>query len=291
MRRLASGKGEMLGMHQSPFARVLRGACFFLGICGVLLYAIDPGNAQEQEPLTGTLTIFAAASLTEPFTEIGKRFEAAHPGLTVAFNFGGSPALRTQLEQGARADLFAAADTVQMDLAKKAGIIQGDATPFANNRLVVIVAQESNGLITTFCDLGKPNVKLDLAQARVPAGNYSRLAFDKARAVCGADFAQRALHNLVSEEDNVKQVATKVQLGEADAGVVYLSDVTPQVSAAVSIVTIPDDLNQIAVYPIALTKEAANTAAARAFVAFVLSVEGQAILKAHHFLPLNPSPG
>jgi molybdate transport system substrate-binding protein len=280
----------MLGMHQSPFARVLRGACFFLGICGVLLYAIDPGNAQEQEPLTGTLTIFAAASLTEPFTEIGRRFEAVHPGLRVAFNFGGSPALRMQLEQGAHADLFASADTVQMDLAQKAGVIQGDVTPFAYNRLVVIVAKESSSQITTFCDLGKQNMKLDLAQASVPVGNYSRLAFNKASAVCGADFAQRALNNLVSEEDNVKQVVTKVQLGEADAGIVYLSDVTPQVSAAVSLVTIPDDLNQIAVYPIAFAKEARNIVAARAFVTFVLSAEGQAVFKAHHFLPLTPSP-
>ena len=244
-------------------------------------------HAEEQPPVTGELTVFAAASLTEPFTEIGKRLELSHPGLKVIYNFGGSQALRTQLEQGAQADVFASADAVQMDLAKKNGVVQQESPLFVRNRLVVIVPKDNKAKVTTFCDLGKPGLKLDLANANVPVGNYSRRAFSKANAACGPDFEQSALKNLVSEEENVKQVVTKVQLGEVDAGIVYVSDATPKVSASVSTVTIPDDANQIAIYPIALTKEVRNRGAAQAFVGFVLSAEGQAILKAHNFIPLK----
>jgi molybdate transport system substrate-binding protein len=253
----------------------------------LLLTLSSNGFSQEAQSPTGELTVFAAASLTEPFTEIGKRLQADHPGLKVTYNFGGSQALRTQLEQGAQADVFASADAVQMDLAKKNGVMQGDSPFFVKNRLVVIVPKENKAKVTTFCDLGKAGLKLDLANANVPVGNYSRQAFRKASAACGSDFEQRVLKNLVSEEENVKQVVTKVQLGEVDAGIVYISDVTPKVSTVVGAVTIPDDANQIAAYPIALTKEVRNRAAAQAFIGFVLSAEGQAILKAHSFIPLK----
>jgi molybdate transport system substrate-binding protein len=253
----------------------------------LLLTFSGNGFSQEAGDLTGELTVFAAASLTEPFTEIGKRLETDHPGLKVTYNFGGSPTLRTQLEQGARADVFASADAAQMDLAKKNNVVKGDAPLFVKNRLVVIVPKENRAKVTTLCDLGKPDLKLDLANAKVPVGNYSRQVFSKAGAACGPDFEQRALKNLVSEEENVKQVVTKVQLGEVDAGIVYVSDVTPKVSASVGTVAIPDDYNQIATYPIALTKEVRNRTAAQAFIGFVLSAEGQAILKAHSFIPLK----
>jgi molybdate transport system substrate-binding protein len=231
--------------------------------------------------------VFAAASLTEPFTEIGKRLELSHPGLKVVYNFGGSQALRTQLEQGAHADVFASADAVQMEQAKKSNVVQGESPIFVKNRLVAIVPKDNKAKIMTFCDLGKPGVKLDLASAKVPVGNYSRQSIAKANAECGADFEQRTLKNLVSEEENVKQVVTKVQLGEADAGIVYVSDVTPKVSTDVHPIAIADAYNQLATYPIALTKEVKNRAAAEAFIKFVLSTEGQAILKAHSFLPLK----
>ena len=243
--------------------------------------------AQAQSTGTGELIVFAAASLTEPFTEIGKRLELSHPGLKVVYNFGGSQALRTQLEQGAHADVFASADAVQMDQAKKSNVVQGESPIFVKNRLVAIVPKDNKAKIMTFCDLGKPGVKLDLANAKVPVGNYSRQSIAKANAECGADFEQRTLKNLVSEEENVKQVVTKVQLGEADAGIVYVSDVTPKVSTDVHTIAIADTYNQLAAYPIALTKEVKNRAAAEEFIKFVLSTEGQAILKAHSFLPLK----
>ena len=265
---------------------------WYRGLSSLLLLPLlllEGGNsvAQDTSRLSGELTVFAAASLTEPFTEIGKRLELSHPGLKVVYNFGGSQALRTQLEQGARADLFASADAIQMDSAKTSGVVQGETTLFVKNRLVVIVPKTNPGKISDFRDLARPGVKLDLANSKVPVGNYSRQALSKASAEYGADFEKQTLANIVSEEENVKQVVTKVQLGEADAGIVYVSDVTPKVSKDVQTITIPDAYNQIASYPIALTKEVTNRAAAEAFIAFVLSAEGQAILKAHNFLPVK----
>src|SRR5713101_8129605 len=159
-------------------ARQLRrssGALFIL-----LLVLWRSGVAQTPVRPTGTLTVFAAASLTEPFAEIGKRLEATYPGLKIIYNFGGSPTLRTQLEQGARADVFVSADAVQMELAKQNGVVQGETPIFVKNRLVVIVPRENPGRVTEFRDLAKPGLKLALAAATVPAGSYSRLALSKA---------------------------------------------------------------------------------------------------------------
>jgi molybdate transport system substrate-binding protein len=264
------------------------------GSSAVLLWAVllvlalgARSGAQTPVHSTGELTVFAAASLTEPFTEMGKRLEATYPGLKILYNFGGSPTLRTQLEQGARADVFASADAVQMELAKKSGVVQGETPIFVKNRLVVIVPRENPGKVTEFRDLAKAGLKLDLAAPKVPVGNYSRQALRKATVEYGAEFAGRALKNVVSEEENVKQVVTKVQLGEADAGIVYVSDVTPKVSNAVHMIPIPDAYNQIATYPIALTQSVQNRVAAEVFINFVLSAEGQAALKAHNFIPVE----
>jgi molybdate transport system substrate-binding protein len=259
---------------------------FVLALLVLLLGACGSSFAQEVSRPTGELTVFAAASLTEPFTEIGKKLETSHPGLKIVYNFGGSPALRTQLEQGAHADVFVSADGAQMELAKKSGVIQGETPVFIKNRLVVIVPNTNPGKVTEFRDLAKPGLKLDLANPKVPVGNYSRQAISKASIEYGADFEQRALGNIISEEENVKQVVTKVQLGEADAGIVYISDVTPKVSKDVPTVPIPDAYNQIATYPISLTKGVKNRTAADAFIAFVMSAEGQAVLKTHNFIPI-----
>jgi molybdate transport system substrate-binding protein len=258
------------------------------GALFILLLALwSSGVAQTPARPTGTLTVFAAASLTEPFTEIGKRLEAAYPGLKIIYNFGGSPALRTQLEQGARSDVFASADAVQMELAKKSGVVQGATPIFVKNRLVVIVPRDNPGQVTAFSDLAKPGLKLDLAAPTVPVGHYSRQALRAASTAYGADFEARALRNVVSEEENVKQVVAKVQLGEADAGMVYVSDVTPKIGNNVLMVQIPDAYNQIATYPIALTQSVQNRPAAEVFIGLVLSAQGQALMQAHHFLPVQ----
>ena len=253
----------------------------------LLLFLWCSGVAQTPVRPIGTLTVFAAASLTEPFAEIGKRLEATYPGLKILYNFGGSPTLRTQLEQGARADVFVSADAVQMELAKQNGVVQGETPVFVKNRLVVIVPRDNLGQVTAFSDLAKPGLKLDLAAPTVPVGNYSRQALRTASAAYGADFEVRALRNVVSEEENVKQVVAKVQLGEADAGMVYISDVTPKIGNNVLMIQIPDAYNQVATYPIALTQSVQNRPAAEAFISFVLSAQGQALLQAHHFIPVK----
>ncbi len=141
-----------------------------VGLVVVLCMFCSDGRAQSPGRPTGELTVFAAASLTEPFTEIGKRLEVAHIGLKIIYNFGGSPTLRTQIEQGARAEVFVSADMAQMELAKKNGMVQGETPVFVKNRLVVIVPRSNPGQVTTFRDLAKPGLKLTLAAPKVPVG-------------------------------------------------------------------------------------------------------------------------
>jgi len=238
----------------------------------------------------GDVVVFAAASLTDAFAEIGEAFEAANPDANVTLNFGGSQELRTQLGQGARADVFASANATQMNLAVDAGVVDPASDIFAGNRLVVIVPAGNAVGLETLLDLANDGILLVLANEDVPVGEYARAFLEKASndPAFRPDYADDVLANLVSEEPNVRQVAAKVQLGEADAGIVYSSDVTSDLTEDVETIEIPDALNEVAMYPIALTSEPENEAGARAFVAFVLSAEGQAILESYGFLPVQP---
>lgn len=242
------------------------------------------GESSSGDRLTGTVSVFAAASLTSAFGEISAALEADHPGLKVEFNFAGSQALVTQLGQGARADVFASADRAQMTAAQDAGIVAGEPVVFTHNRLTIVVPAGNPGGIAAPVDLARPGLKLVLANETVPVGRYTRQALDQMSAdpAFGADFRARVEANVVSLEDNVKQVVTKVQLGEVDAGVVYRSDVTAAVRDDVEIVEIPDALNVVADYPIALVADG-DERLGQAFIDAVLSPAGQAILAAHGF--------
>ena len=236
--------------------------------------------------VTGDVTVFAAASMTEAFTEIAVAFEAEYPGAHVVFNFGGTPTLRTQLEQGARADVFASANQEQMDLARASEVIEGSAKNFARNSLVIITPADNPEGIEAPEDLAKRGLKLVVANRNVPVGNYTcqmLTAMDDSGEF-EAGFIQRVLDNVVSLESNVKQVVAKVELGEADAGVVYGTDVTPGVAPNLTKIEVPDRYNVIASYPIALVKDHSNEGAAQAFIDFVLSEAGQATLQKHGFL-------
>jgi molybdate transport system substrate-binding protein len=248
--------------------------------------------------VSGNLTVFAAASLTDAFTEMKRRIEAANPGTTIALNFAASSALETQLEQGAKADVFASADQPNLDKARKASLIAGDDRVFVRNTPVIIVPANNPKNIAGPKDLAGPGVKLVLTSKDVPIGNYARQILDNLSKdpAYGADFSQQVLANLISEEANVRQVVSKVQLGEGDAGIVYSSDVTPAVRNRVKTITIPDWFNVIAQYPAAVVKGAANEAGARAFLDYLLSPEGQSILAQWGFIPLEgpgarPAPG
>jgi molybdate transport system substrate-binding protein len=235
-------------------------------------------------PEARTLNVFAAASLTDAFTEIGKNFEAAHPGVTVIFNFGGSQALRTQIEEGAPADVFASASGKEMDTTV-AGKFVADGTPkvFLKNKLVLILPADNPAGVAKLEDLAKPGLKLVLAAEEVPVGNYARQSLDLMNGSFGTDFKDKVLANVVSNEDNVKQVVSKVQLGEADAGIVYTSDAVaaPQLKT----VEIPTELNVIARYPIAPLVKSANVDLATSFVEYVLAADGQAVLAKWGFAP------
>jgi molybdate transport system substrate-binding protein len=238
---------------------------------------------------SGTLTVFGAASLVDAFTLLGRVFEQRHPGLHVTMNFAGSQQLAQQIEQGAKADVFASADQRWMDYMRERGLIEGLPREFVRNLLVVIVPQSNPGRIARLEDLSKPGVKLVINAEAVPAGKYSRQALAKLNAAPGfpQDYAQRVLRNVVSEEDNVKSVVTKVQLGEADAGMVYRSDVTQAVAGKLRVIDIPGKYNVLASYPIALVKNAPNSDAGREFIDLVLSPAGQRVLADQNFIPVT----
>ena len=240
--------------------------------------------------LTGDLTVFAAASLTDAFTELGTQFEAAHPGSAVTFNFAGSNSLAQQIGQAAPADVFASANGAQMLVAIDTGrIVSGTQQTFVRNRLVVIVPTDNPGGVTALPDLGKPGLTVVLAAAEVPVGQYSLDFLDKAAAdaAFAPGFKDAVLANVVSYEDNVRAVLTKVALGEADAGIVYSSDVTGESAGAVTKLDIPDALNTVASYPIAALSDSPHAALAQAFVDFVLSAAGQAVLTRYGFIAVK----
>lgn len=247
--------------------------------------AVPPTEAPV-EPRT--LTVLAAASLTESFTELGKTFEAANPGVTVAFSFAGSQELAQQLDQGAEADVFASASKKYMDAAVKSGRVTAETSHvFVKNRLVVIFPKDNPGGLTELKDLAKSGLKLDLADEYVPVGKYSLEFLDKASADPAFDlqFKENVLKNVVSYETSVRAVVSKVSLGEVDAGIVYVTDVTADAAEKVGKLDIPDAFNSIATYPIAPIVDSKNTDLAQAFVDLILSPEGQQVMEKHNFIP------
>jgi molybdate transport system substrate-binding protein len=256
-------------------------ANIFLPLIPLLLAALLGACAPPAAPGT-PLTVFAASSLTDAVTEMAAAFEAAHPGAAVRANLAGSTTLATQLLEGAPADVFLSANEAQMALIVDAGLAAAQPLIFASNRLTIIVPADNPAGLSAAQHLALPDVGLILAAPGVPVREYS----DQAIARLGDGAFQSAVYaNLLSEEENVRIVAAKVALGEADAGIVYTSDVTPELGDAVLQIAIPEEANLIAVYPIVRLADAPAPALADAFVDFVLSVQGQAILARWGFGP------
>lgn len=253
-----------------------------LSACAPTALAPAPVNETPR-----TLRVFAAASLTEAFTETGRAFEASHPGVTLMFNFGGSQNLRTQIEQGASADVFTSANSREMGALVAGKFMQAGAPQvFLTNQLIVILPAENPARISSLQDLSRPGLKIVVAAEEVPAGKYARQMLDNLSDTFGADYKEKVLANVVSNEDNIKQVVAKVQLGEADAGIVYRSDAlaVPELQT----IPIPPDANVIAEYSIAPLAEAANPDLVEEFIAYILSPEGQRILEKWGFTPVTP---
>lgn len=235
------------------------------------------------------INVFAAASLTEAFGQLARLAEHRHPGWHIDLQFAGSQQLAMQIEQGAPAAVFASADERWMRYLGDRGLLADEPQDFAHNRLVVIVPKANPARVEHIEDLARPGIKLVLGAAAVPVGRYSRDVLDNlsGTAPFGPGYREHVLRNVVSEEQEVKGVVAKVELGEADAGIVYGSDVTAKVAGAVRMLPIPEPQNVTATYPIAVVKNAPDLEAARAFVALVLSQEGQQVLGSHGLIPAS----
>jgi molybdate transport system substrate-binding protein len=254
--------------------RVTRMAALIVGFV-VAVVACGFGSDRGSDEPQGSITVFAASSLTDAFTELGTSFEAAHPGTHVTFSFAASSELVAQINEGAPADVFASADETSMAKLADADADGANSTPivFARNRLAIVVEPGNPLSITSLGDLGRDDVTVVLCDETVPCGMYAHRALDEAGVTV----------HPASLEDKVKGVVSKVTLGEADAGIVYATDVLATGEQGDG-VEIPDEHNVIATYPIVATAAAGTSDIADAFVAFVVSTGGLAILAKYGFL-------
>jgi molybdate transport system substrate-binding protein len=243
------------------------------GLAALLVAGLLAGTAAcsstspSSSPTSGTIVVFAAASLKPSFTKISQQFKTDNPGSDVNFEFMGSSELATQLTQGATADVFASADTAQMDTVAKAGLVASNPTKFASNTLVIVTAPGNPKQIESFADLDKPGLNVVICQRPVPCGSATQRVEDSTGV---------RLHP-VSEELSVTDVLNKVTTGQADAGLVYVTDA---ISAKDKVTTVkfPEAAGAVNVYPIAVLKKAPQPALAQKFVAMVAGAAGQNIL-------------
>ncbi|MFI5911332.1 molybdate ABC transporter substrate-binding protein [Dactylosporangium sp. NPDC051541] len=248
-----------------------------LGLTGLAGCSDDSGANSANPPaaassgagtgVTGTVNVFAAASLTESFTKIGQAFEAANPGSKVTFNYAGSSALATQINQGAPADVFASAAPANMKTVTDAGNASGEPTTFAKNQLVIAVAPGNPKGIKGLADLAKPGIKVALCAEQVPCGAAAKTALTAANVKLTP----------VTLEQDVKAALSKLTLGEVDAALVYRTD-AHAAARDVDDVEFPESAGAINSYPIVVLKNAPNAAGAKAFVAYVLSDKGKGVL-------------
>jgi len=246
---------------------------------GLVVTACSSNEGSSPTPVgRRTLVVFAASSLTKAFTKIGADFEAADPGVTVTFDFGASGDLATQIESEGAADVFASASGAWMDdVATKTGVT--DQVTFATNDLVIITPASNPAGVSAIADLGRPGVSLVLGAPGVPVGDYARQALDN------AGIAGPAEQNVVSNEPDDASLVAKVIAGEADAAIVYGSDVKGVATGRVSAVPIPADVNVVATYPIAAVDGSSDVDLARRFIGYVSGSGGRASLASFGFGP------
>lgn len=257
-------------MRSMPLNRRVRASLAAVAVA-VMPACGSNGEAEPSAGVSGELIVFAAASLTDAFDELGGAFTDANPYVEVVFNYAGSQTLVSQIKAGAPADVFASADTTQMDAVAEDDLA-GDARVFTANLLAVAVEPDNPQDINSLADLTDPGLVLVLPADEVPAGQYARQALDAA----GIEVAAASL------EQDVRSALSKVEHGEADASIVYASDIVASDGRADG-VAIPAAQNVAASYPIAVLADAPNPSTAAAFVAFVLSDAGEEILAAHGF--------
>jgi molybdate transport system substrate-binding protein len=258
---------------------VLPGVCVAAGAlvlagCASSSTTSPPSGGSSAGKVSGTVVVFAATSLTDAFDKIGAQFQKAHPGVTVKFNYNGSSSLATSITQGAPADVFASASPTNMKTVTDAGDATGTPEIFTSNTGEIMVESGNPLHIKTVKDLANPKVKVVVCAPAVPCGALAQKIFNNAGVTVKP----------VSEEQNVGGVVTKVTLGEADAGVVYVTDVKANESKAAG-VPIPAGQNDVTEYPIVEVKGAPNSSAAKAFISYVRGPDGQQVLASFGFMP------
>jgi molybdate transport system substrate-binding protein len=259
-----------------------------LALIAVLVLASSAGLAKEPKELT----IFTAASLTGAFGEIGLMYEN-ETNIRVVFNFDGSQALRTQIENGAYADVFTSANKKQMNALKNGGLMNNSSVViFTKNKLSLIVPKDNPARIYSLSDLAKPGLKIVMGTKDVPVGDYALQIISNLgnNSSYGPNFKTKVLANVISQETNVNYVVTKVALGEADVGFAYVSDITENLASKVDKIDIPAEYNIIAEYPLGILLESKYPAESREFMNLVMSDEGKAVLEKYGFSPLESKP-
>jgi len=261
-------------------------AICLLVIAGLLVAGCTTTPAAPEET---TLTVFTAASLTGAFTDIGKAYEAQNENVKVDFVFDGSQTLRTQIEQGANVDIFVSASTKHMKALQDSGFMDNSTVaPFLGNSLALIVPVDNPAGIASLADLNKTGVKLVIGTKDVPFGDYTRQMLDKMAAdpAYGQAYKDAVMANVVSEETAVSSVVPKLALGEADAAIVYKSDVSKDDLTKVTRIDIPAAYNVVATYPLGILAESPSKTEAASFIAFVRGPDGSAILTDYGFDPI-----
>ncbi|MFD2922793.1 molybdate ABC transporter substrate-binding protein [Halobacillus naozhouensis] len=246
------------------------------------------GFDSKSASTTHQIEVFAlvAANATDPFSDLIEEFEKKHPEVNVMATFAGTQIVRTQLEQGANADLFLSADLGHIEAVKKQDLID-EFFPVSNNHVVIVVPKDNRAGIQSLKDLADQNIKLVIGTDTVPIGKYTRQVLENAKVTYGKDFSEKVMSNVVSLETNVKQVLQKVSMGEAEAGVVYRSDVTPEFLKKVKIVEIPEEHNVVATNYISVPNQAPNKDLAEKFMQLMLSDKGQEIFVKYKYDPVK----
>lgn len=249
----------------------------------ILMIASLAGGSGTEE-----LVVFCAASLTGAFGEMGQIYEDEN-GVDVILNFDGTQAIRTQVEQGAYADVFVSANKKHMDALMAEGFMDNDSVSiFTENKMVVIVPEENPADIQSLSDLAEPGIMIIMGIREAPFGSYAFQVLDNLAndSAYGPEFRDAVMNNVVSQETSVSHLVSKIALGEVDAGFAYQSDISPELSEQVSKVEIPDQYNVVAEYPLGRLKESRNPDEAASFIEFVISPEGRMVLEKYGFQPV-----
>jgi molybdate transport system substrate-binding protein len=258
----------------------------FVSALVVLVFVTSAGFCQETSQ---ELTVFTAASLTGAFGEIGQIYKN-ETNLSVAFNFDGSQMLRTQIENGAYADIFASANTKQLNAVKAARLMNNSSVSiFVRNKLALVVPRDNPAKIHNLIDLARSGIKIVIGTKDVPVGDYAMQIINKLGndSSYGPEYEKKVTANIISRETTVNYVVTKVALGEADVGFAYVSDITEDLAAKVDKIEIPDKYNVIAEYPIGILKQSKYPDEAEKFIDLVKSDKGTAVLEKYGFLQIE----